>query len=144
MHRHATILSLATAAAFGTGFVQDPWAQQVRRQLDEVRDRMNARGFARTHDPFVGSLNDGQAERLTVQLDAGTEYLIIGACDNDCSDLDLELYNRTGGMIAQDIQADDIPVLRVEPSRSGSYQVRAIMAECSREPCRYGVGVYGD
>lgn len=143
MFRPAALLALGFTLAVSTGFRQDQWASQVRRQLDAVRDRMNLNGFALTHAPFIGQLDDSESETVQVQLDAGTEYYIIGACDNDCSDVDLQLRTRSGSVITQDIAADDYPVLRVTPARGGTYLVRATMAECSAEPCRFGIGVYG-
>lgn len=144
MNRLTAALALGLALVASTGFRQDPWARQVRDQLDAMRDQLNLSGFALTHSPFIGSLDDDETERLTVELQAGTEYYIIGACDTDCSDLDLRLFNRSGGKIDEDIEDDDYPVMHVTPARSGSYRVDATMATCSAEPCRYGVGVYGN
>jgi hypothetical protein len=144
MPRRAFVPFLLLVVVVSTGFRQDPWAKQVREQLDAIRDEMNLGGFALTHTPFVGSLDDAEYEDLTVELEAGTEYYLMGACDEDCSDVDLALYNRSGGLVAQDVEEDDYPVLRLEPTRAGTYTIRATMAACSEEPCRYGVGVYGN
>jgi hypothetical protein len=144
MRLRIPFLALLTVVTVVTGFRQDPWTRQVRRQLDAVRDEMNLGGFALTHDPFVGSLDEGEEEDLTVELDAGTEYYLIGACDEDCTDVDLALYAPSGGKLDEDVETDDFPVVRVKPARSGTYRVRASMASCSAEPCRYGVGVYGN
>lgn len=144
MPRRAFIPFLLLAVAVSTGFRQDPWVKQVREQLDAIRDEMNLSGFALTHTPFVGSLDDAEHEDLTVELEAGAEYYLMGACDEDCSDVDLALYNRSGGLVAEDVEEDDYPVLRLEPARAGTYTIRATMAACSEEPCRYGVGVYGN
>ncbi|MEW5928137.1 MAG: hypothetical protein AB1941_11680 [Gemmatimonadota bacterium] len=144
MLRRALLPFLLLVVVVSTGFRQDPWAKQVREQLDAILDEMNLSGFALTHDPFVGSLDDAESEDLTVELEAGTEYYLVGACDEDCSDVDLALYNRSGGLVGQDVEEDDYPVLHVEPARAGTYTIRATMAACSEEPCRYGVGVYGN
>ncbi len=144
MRRFAVTLALGLVVVVSTGFGQDPWSRQVRQQLDVALDRMSVDGYALTHDPFIGSLGEGESEDLSLQLEAGVEYYIIGACDADCSDVDLALYDRSGAMIDRDIEEDDVPVLRVKPARSGTYRVEATMAACSSEPCRYGVGVYGD
>ena len=73
----------------------------------------------------------------------GVNYVILGVCDNDCSDLDLRLFDPNGREVASDLLTDDNPVVNVTPRRTGTYTVRAIMTTCSSQPCRYGIGVYG-
>ncbi len=121
----------------------DPWSQQVANLLNQAASTATSRGMRRTHEPFIGSLRTGASENNTLQLNAGTSYSLIGVCDNDCSDLDLRVYDSNGRMVGEDVLTDDTPVVNVTPRRSGTYTVRAIMTTCSQEPCRYGLGVYG-
>lgn len=122
---------------------QDRWEQQVRTLLQRASNTTSSGGYVQTHDPYVGSLREGQNTSWTVRLNAGTEYRIVGVCDHDCSDVDLKLFNPAGTMVSEDVQTDDVPVLSVTPPATREYTVRAIMATCSANPCRYGVGVYG-
>ena len=94
-------------------------------------------------DLLNGSLDAGDEETHSVSLQAGNRYMMVGACDNDCSDLDLRLYDPNDNQVDVDIELDDTPVVEVSPSRSGTYRVEAVMVSCSTEPCFYGVGVYG-
>jgi hypothetical protein len=136
----ALTLSVAQTAAAST---QDEWAQQVRRLLAQVSATAQSRGMRLTHEPYIGSLTDGNTSLHTVRLDGGHSYALIGVCDNDCSDLDMRLYDGDGDEVAADVENDDTPVVTVTPSRTSTYTVRAIMANCTSEPCRYGIGVYG-
>jgi len=122
---------------------QDEWVTQVRRLLQQYGHAMEERGYSLTHQIYTGSLDNGASEMVEVNLDIGTLYQIMGACDNDCSDLDLTLYDRNGNEIDSDLQVDDYPVVSVEPNRSGVYRVKVTMARCSAEPCRYGIGIFG-
>jgi hypothetical protein len=122
---------------------QDRWEQQVRTLLQRASNTTAEGGYVATHDPYMGSLREGQNNSWTVRLNAGTEYRIVGVCDNDCSDIDLKLFNPAGTMVSEDIETDDVPVLSITPPASREYTVRAIMATCKANPCRYGVGVYG-
>jgi hypothetical protein len=122
---------------------QDEWVAQVRRLLQEYGKQFEQRGYSMTHQIYTGSLNQSANEFVSVNLDIGTTYQIVGACDTDCSDLDLVLYDPNGNEIDNDLQLDDYPVVAVTPSRSGQYRVKVMMAKCSAEPCRYGLGVFG-
>jgi len=133
-------LSVVGTAAAST---QDEWARQVRRLLGQVSATARSRGMQLTHEPYIGSLPDGETSLHRLRLEGGHSYALIGVCDNDCSDLDMRVYDRDGDEVGSDTQADDTPVVTVTPRRTATYTVRAIMATCSSEPCRYGIGVYG-
>jgi len=145
MRRNTTLLlaGLCTVAATTRAVAQDEWTRQVSRLLDAAAQTATSRGLSRTHQPFIGSLNERANEAHTLQLSAGTSYQIVGVCDNDCTDFDLRLYDPRGRMVAEDVLTDDTPVLSVTPGATGTYTLRAIMTTCSSEPCRYGIGVYG-
>jgi hypothetical protein len=122
---------------------QDAWVRQVRTQLSAAGGVFEANGYELTHHIYTGSLNDGGTEMVQLDLDVGMEYQIMGACDGDCSDLDLILYDGAGNVIDSDMLDDDVPVVSVTVARSGAFRVRVSMAACSVEPCRYGIGIFG-
>jgi hypothetical protein len=130
---------LAPAAAHA----QDAWVRQVRGYLSQAGRTFEEHGYQLTHRIYTGSLNDDGDEVVELELDVGMEYQIMGACDEDCSDLDLVLYDGRGNVIDSDLLEDDYPVVSVEVVRSGRFSVRVSMASCSVEPCRYGIGVFG-
>lgn len=132
---------LISTAAFAR---QDEWVRQVRRQLQNAGAQVfSGRGYELTHQIYTGSLDEGETETVTLSLDVGVEYQIMGACDNDCSDVDLTLYDGAGNQVDQDLQLDDYPIVSVTPRRGGNFRVVVSMADCSAEPCRYGIGVFG-
>ena len=100
--------------------------------------------MAMTHRPTYGDLNRGQSEVHTVTLQAGTTYTFVGACDGDCRDLDLCIYDENNNRINCDQLADDKPIVRVTPRWSGLFRVKISMHNCSVNPCGYGLVVYGD
>jgi len=121
----------------------DEWGRQVSNLLSRASQMATSRGMRPTHEPYIGALRVRGTETHRVQLNGGTAYSMIGVCDNDCSDLDLRLFDASGREVASDVMSDDTPVVSVTPRRSGTYTVRAIMTACSSEPCRYGIGIYG-
>ena len=145
-------VSKATRVALGLGMLatlvaaapaEDEWEKQVRALLERAANATSSNGFVETHDSRLSSLKDDESETWTIKLNAGTEYRIIGVCDNDCSDLDLKLFNAAGTNVSEDVETDDVPVLLITPPATREYTVRAIMVDCDASPCRYGVGVYG-
>lgn len=122
---------------------QDEWVAQVRRLLQQAGRTFESRGYSMTHRIYTGSLNQGSSEMVSLDLEIGTQYQIMGACDTDCSDLDFVLYDGRGNQIDEDVELDDVPIVSVTPSRSGTFRVKVTMATCSAEPCRYGIGVFG-
>ncbi|MGE0740356.1 MAG: PPC domain-containing protein [Hyphomonadaceae bacterium] len=79
--------------------------------------------------------------RLRFDMTAGTEYRIIGACDGDCTNVDIELVDSRGGVVASDVLPDDYPVVSYTPSENGTYYARLMMRACSVAPCYAGMRV---
>jgi hypothetical protein len=88
---------------------------------------------------FSGSLRDGYYRVHSVTLRAGYDYTLVGACDDDCDDLDLQLFDEDGNLIDEDLLSDDIPEVSVSPRWTGVFHVKVIMESCYIEPCRYAV-----
>ena len=64
----------------------------------------------------VAGMQPGTDDRWVVDLVGGTTYGIIGACDNECSNMDIELIDmNTGGVVASDVLPDDFPCCAVAP-----------------------------
>jgi hypothetical protein len=131
---------IASAAAFST---QDQWEEQVRAQLRRAASSYEEQGYTMTHRIYTGSLRDGGSTTVTLSLQTGKQYQIIGACDNDCTDLDLVLFDGRGNQIDIDVLDDDIPIVETGVSRSGEFRVEVRMANCTANPCRFGVGAFG-
>ena len=145
MKRTALALAAVAAAFVATTAAapQDEWVAQVRRLLQQAGKTFEDRGYSMTHRIYTGSLNNGRNEMVSLDLDIGTQYQIMGACDTDCSDLDFVLYDAAGNQIDNDVETDDVPIVSVTPRRTGTYRVKVVMATCTAEPCRYGVAVFG-
>jgi hypothetical protein len=147
MKRTAFALAAVAAAFVATTAAapqpQDEWVAQVRRLLQQAGKTFEDRGYSMTHRIYTGSLNQSRNEMVALNLDIGTQYQIMGACDTDCSDLDFVLYDAAGNQIDDDVEMDDVPIVSVTPRRSGTYRVKVVMATCTAEPCRYGVAVFG-
>jgi hypothetical protein len=137
--------ALAVAAGIAVLTSAAPLAAQagpvVQSQLRAAVAEATSGGYSVQGRLIYGALNDGREEAIRVSLNAGTSYLIVGVCDEDCSDMDLILTDATGRSLAQDILDDDSPVLTIEIIRSGGYDLTVRMPDCSANPCGYGVAI---
>lgn len=130
----AGIVLLAATPALA----QDEWAQQVQKQMDKAAETLAGSGFHYGGYSHEGQLNKGASERLTVRLGGGSSQF-VGLCDNDCSDIDLLVYDANGKKVDEDVENDDYPVVSVSPNGNSVYTLVVQMATCTADPCRYAV-----
>ncbi len=144
MHRVAVAAAVALAVLAPSARAQEnQWRSQVESYLKQKSKRLSDMGYAQTHETQIGSLADDDNESFNLTLHSGTKYALVGVCDNDCTDLDLVLYDADGNQVDSDVQVDDVPIVQVTPSETMRYRVKVMMATCKTNPCWYGIGVYG-
>lgn len=140
-------LSLIALAAVGAALLTAaPAAAQpatVRTQLDSAATLMGREGFRAQDDFVTGTLEAGEEEEFELELEGGKTYIIVGVCDNDCSDLDMALTTSGGEDVDSDYELDDVPMVMVEVPRGAVYRLKVEMATCDGD-CHYGVGVFAN
>jgi len=125
--------------------ISDSDRQQLESLIHNYLDNSaehNAPGFgpAGISDEIV-SLQPGADYRWVVNLTAGASYRVIGVCDNECSNIDMELYDPNNQVVSSDTMADDLPIVNVAPAAAGPFTVRIIMRTCTVAPCFVGARV---
>ena len=131
----ALLLAAVPAAAQG-------WTSLRELLLEQATTTMATKGFLPVGDLYEGGLDDDGSERIVLTLDRGVEVVLFGFCDYDCKDLDLTLYDDAGDVVGADVLTDDAPLLQLTPARKGNYRLVVTMADCTAEPCRYGVQAF--
>jgi hypothetical protein len=89
----------------------------------------------------TGMLNTAESDSLVLTLHAQTAYVVVAACDEDCSSLSLTLSDLKSHDLAVDRATDHAAAVRLAPVTTASYRVRVVMETCQKNPCRYGVTV---
>ena len=137
-----TLLALTSAGSVLAG----TYADQVNSNLQDRYDFWQNRDHGWTRLPDLrdtGLLHVGDSYTVTYTLVKGQTYKIVGACDNDCTDIDFGLRDEGGNLIDSDTETDDIPVVEVTPARNGTFTLKTSMQKCSSDVgCKYGVDVY--
>jgi hypothetical protein len=85
-------------------------------------------------------MNDDASDSWTMSLPGGNTYKIIGACDADCSDLDIEIYEGEK-VIVRDVLVDDVPIVTFNVASTSQIRIKVLMASCSADPCFFGIVV---
>jgi len=92
---------------------------------------------------IIGRMRPAELVKYTFGIDPSKEYWVYGACDADCSNIDLLGSDASGAEVDTDALEDNAPVLWIEPGSSGDkLTVTILMAECATDTCVTGVGLY--
>lgn len=115
----------------------------VQKQVLNIGMTLASEGYELTHDIKFASLNDGRSDSYYFTLDRGNAYKIYAVCDEDCGDLDLCIYDENGNEIECDESSDDLPIVSVSPKWTGRFRLWVKMYDCSINPCRFGIAIFG-
>lgn len=135
---------LVLASISSAAFAQNEFLDLVESQLLDAAATFYDGGYEGTHGPYTGMLNQGGESSVVLTLDGLRSYRITAACDQDCSDVDLYLYDEYDNLIDSDEEYDDYPLVSVTPKRRGRFTAVVRMASCDQQPCYYGVRAFGN
>jgi hypothetical protein len=119
---------------------QDSTASPVRRELEMMTRTFSQRGYALAHPIVEGDLNDRERGTVRVNLEAGKTYVVAGACDQDCTDLDMQITDGSGRVLVTRSEIEE-PILQLTPATTQEYRV-IVSPRCTMNPCRYGIAVW--
>lgn len=128
---------LASFALIASATAQEHPQRQVLSYLEQGLQRHASAGYApeRTVPDLLEPLHLDRPYLWSVYLREGVNYRVYGACDNDCSDLDMEIYGADGHFVERDAARDDTPYVQITPTQTGRHYVRIWLYACSAEPC---------
>jgi hypothetical protein len=135
-------IALAAVAAALVSVPAHAQPEVVARQVSDTDSIMRERGFLPDDDVVMGTLAAGADEEFELVLDNGADYMVVGVCDNACSDVDLVLTDQGGTEVESDRMTDDKPVLARIGEAGGTFVLAVEMASCGSSTCHYGVRVY--
>lgn len=139
------MVAVAAASVIGAApvavFAQTNWKAEVNGQLNSPRlaERLAGLGYSRSHEAVYNMVTPGERRSIRFNMYAGRTYEVIGACDNDCSDLDLFVYDENGVLVTSDVENDDHPIVIFTVQRTAKYRVDVVMTRCATFSCGWGV-----
>jgi len=128
----ALITSIAPVSATS---VQDV----IGQLFDKATEIYTGKGYAATGWERRGALAQGKEQLIQVTFSGAGSYQLIGVCDTDCKNLDIQLLDANGKEIIKDVEDDDFPIVGVEAS--GTYTARVTMVACQGS-CSFGVKAF--
>jgi len=120
----------------GGGDAPAQFQQLVVGYLDGYVNQMTP-GWLRVDgvpDTITGLQLNGE-HRWQLRLRAGRSYAFVGACDNECSNIDFVLEDGGGRQVDTDVLDDDYPLVEVTPPADGVYTLRIQLRTCTIAPC---------
>ncbi len=125
--------------------MNEPFLVDVIAQLNTAERRLRQEGYLRVGDySLEASHNNTQRQRvITRWLQANRSYVITGACDRDCTDMDLIIYDGNDIQVAVDVRDSDRPEVEIQPRWTGQFKIVTTVPTCNNFPCYHGIGIFG-
>jgi len=135
------IAAMIVAGVPASSAMANQYEDEIMYQLRAHQNSL--RGYS-MDDYEIGTLSQGDSYYLNATIRAGDEIVVTGACDRDCRDLDLVIYDDRGRELDRDTLVDDQPVLNFRAPYSGDYRIEVVMYNCTTSYCYYGVALFTD
>lgn len=114
----------------------------IRQLLTDASAQFAAGKAPVANGEVITAIQPASDHQFPVELQGGVAYTIVGACDVDCNDVDLELLDgATGQVVGSDLLPDDYPVVNYTPAAPARFFVRVILKTCTQSPCYVGARV---
>lgn len=135
-----TIAIIAAAAALGVAGAAAAQNAVGRALVESLFGQFEAQQGLSPTAANYGQLAAGRSQSFNFNLAAGPA-VIIGLCDENCSDVDLIVRDASGREVGSDVLEDDAPVVILESAAAGRYAVEVQMPGCTSN-CNWGVRLY--
>lgn len=112
------------------------------RTASEMQAAEVGASLAPVTEVIRGSLRTGEVTTFSVPASTGEMVAVLGACDDDCSDMDLAIVSPGGDTLAVDVESDAIPVVWSPIETSGNHEGVVTMYVCRVEPCHFAVQAF--
>jgi hypothetical protein len=107
--------------------------QAVGRVMGSVRLASNISDYGYDNGICIMAafLRPGATVAFNRPLERGERYMILGGGDDDVEDLDIEVLDSSGDVVAKDDKVDAAPVVEFTAPRSGQYTIRQRLYKAS-------------
>ncbi len=150
----AVVLAAAAPAGGPAPTREVTW---TRHQLYAANELNHYRFFEQTShtkvvnqgNMIIGSGQKGDKHSHAMELKAGIDQLVMVACDEDCFDVNLHVYDADGKLIGEDTKPPKtdtrivVAEVQLTPAATQTYrlEVEAYCREGSIGACSYAIGV---
>ncbi|MGE0529517.1 MAG: PPC domain-containing protein [Bdellovibrionales bacterium] len=109
---------------------QGKYITEATMRLMKLADKSNADGFEMKDNLFSiggGWLKQGKetwVALFTISLVQGKQYRFLAAGDGDAKDLDLQIVDAKGKVVAEDVATNPEAIVNFTPPATGTYVIR--------------------
>lgn len=127
------------AACSGAAMAQIAIDDHLRRTLETP---LSSSEILVGRAQFV-ELEEGDTKELVFAIDPAEKYTIYGACDDECSDINLVARDLNGAIVDSDEEDDDEPLVQILPGESGAkVRVTLSLEACETSHCIAGIAMF--
>lgn len=119
----------------------EDWERSVAMQLLRAMALYAQEGWAALEQRSLGYLEVDAVDGMSATLQPGS-YMAVAVCDDDCSDIDLAVFDGNEKELDSDVLSDAFPVVDFAVPWKADYHFVASMVECSHEPCYYAIQLF--
>lgn len=134
----AALAACTLMGAAGTASAQDATGAAL---VNDIFTQLEAEFGISAASRATGQLRAGASTTGTFNVASGANFIVIGACDEGCSDIDLIVRDASGAEVGRDVEDDDAPMVVIPAGSGGRYTFEAQMVTCSAN-CHFGVRAY--
>ena len=133
----AALLGISpTFAADDKAYVED-----VKSKLANASQSLISENFQQATPQQIDVLKRGQSKRFRLQLNAGTTYGVVGACDQDCTHVAISLRDDNNRVLVQSREQHHTAIVSGTPEQSALYTLYVSAPGCSQDACYIGLAV---
>jgi len=138
----ASVVGVLATSSRAPAQEQGKYVTEATVRLIKLMNAANKQGYALKEDDF--SIGGGWLKQstekwiplYTIQLQEGKKYRFLAAGDADAKDVDIEVQDSDGKVVAQDVKTDPEASVDFSPTRTGRYLVRIrLYASDMNQPC---------
>jgi serine/threonine protein kinase len=119
------------------------WRREVARRIGILDQRAAEQGFESRGAPGIGRLAGSETDSHDMSLIGETDYAIFAFCDDDCTDIDLAVFDANNRQLESDVAVNTDPNIEFAVRRAGTHRLNVLMYGCAARGCRYAFRVYG-
>ena len=118
------------------------FSDQVYSQLKDSYMTISKFGDVVLESVVITFSTNDEFDSWTKYMSSDRTYFIAGACDSDCTDIDLYLgLEGSSEILAEDNDMDDKPLITFNPPEDGYYIISTILYNCDQAICYQGFSV---
>lgn len=114
---------------------------QVNALIDRAQERLSEHGYELEHRR-VSAVDADSNWDSDAYLEEGARYAVVGVCDADCNDVDLQVYDPQENDAGSDYGMSDTGFVRFSAAETGSYKLELRMYGCQAPACYAALALF--